>query len=358
MKNNDIVLQNYNYDMPQELIAQIPADKREESKLIVLNRQSLGISHHSFSDITKMLGANDLLVINTTKVVPARLYGKKKTGGKVELLFLNPAMQGARHRILMKPYVKHGEKIYFDDNYECVVEQTDDPANKTVLFNNDDISSLLEKHGFMPLPPYIKRKDDLAQKLSHLDRERYQTVYANEKGAIAAPTAGLHFTKEILNELKNKKVEIAEITLHVGWGTFKTIEKDDITNHKMLPEKYILDTTNADKINQALESKKRIIAVGTTTVRTLETVAMTSSVYEKNKIVKVMPCSGQTDIFIYPGHTFKLVNSMITNLHLPCSTPLIMASAFAGRDFILKAYKQAVEKKYRFFSYGDSMFII
>jgi len=358
MKNNDNLLQNYNYYVPNELIAQIPVEKRDNSKLIVLNRQSLGITHHNFSDITKMLGANDLLVINTTKVVPARLYGKKKTGGKVELLFLNPAMRGARHRVLMKPYVKHGEKIYFEDNYECVVEQTDDPSNKTVIFNNDDISPLLEKHGFMPLPPYIKRKDDLAQKLSHIDRERYQTVYADEKGAIAAPTAGLHFTKEILNELKNKKVEIAGITLHVGWGTFKTIENEDISTHKMLDEKYIIDEFNAKKINTALSSGKRIIAVGTTTVRTLESVANITGVYDGNKLSSIKASSGRTDIFIHPGYSFKIVNSMITNLHLPCSTPLIMASAFAGRNFILEAYKEAVEKKYRFFSYGDSMFII
>lgn len=358
MKNNDNLLQNYNYYVPNELIAQIPVEKRDNSKLIVLNRKEQTVKHHVFTDIVDMLGNNDCLVINTTKVVPARLYGSKKTGGKVEILFLNPTLSGREYTVLMKPYVKSGEKVYFEEGFECVVSKNENEKYKTVVFNKDNIINLLEKRGLMPLPPYIKRKNNLGAELSDFDRERYQTVYADINGAIAAPTAGLHFTNDILNKLKNKNVEIVKITLHVGWGTFKTIENEDISTHKMLDEKYIIDEYNAKKINTALASQKRIIAVGTTTVRTLESVANITGVYNGNKLSSIKASSGRTDIFIHPGYSFKIVNSMITNLHLPCSTPLIMASAFAGRNFILEAYKEAVEKKYRFFSYGDSMFII
>ena len=357
MKNNDNSLQNYNYDIPEELIAQTPAEKRENSKLIVLNRKEQTINHHNFSDIVNMLTDNDCLVINTTKVVPARLYGKKKTGGKVEILFLAPTAIGKKHTVLMKPYVKSGDIVYFEDGYECVVLNTENEKHKIVNFNKSNILVLLEKYGLMPLPPYIKRKDDLAQKLSNFDRERYQTVYANTQGAIAAPTAGLHFTKDILDKLRNKNIQIAEIILHVGWGTFKPILSDEISSHKMLPESYILDESNAKKINNAISENKRIIAVGTTTVRTLETIANIAGIYNEGKLSAIKPWNGQTDIFIYSGYNFKIVKSMITNLHLPCSTPLLMASAFAGREFILSAYKQAINCKYRFFSYGDSMFI-
>ncbi|MBQ1609878.1 MAG: S-adenosylmethionine:tRNA ribosyltransferase-isomerase, partial [Elusimicrobia bacterium] len=212
--------------------------------------------------------------------------------------------------------------------------------------------------GFMPLPPYIKRKDGLAEKFFDLDKNRYQTIYAKTAGAIAAPTAGLHFTNEILEKLKQKKVTVANVVLHVGWGTFKPILSNDIQQHKMLPEKYILDEENATKINEALKNKKRIIAVGTTSVRSMETIAnLTGSYDTNNELTGIKACSGETGIFIYPGYKFKIVKAMFTNLHLPCSTPLIMASAFAGREFILSAYQEAIKYKYRFFSYGDSMFI-
>jgi S-adenosylmethionine:tRNA ribosyltransferase-isomerase len=259
---------------------------------------------------------------------------------------------------LLKPNLKIGQKVFFEDGYECVFIGTDDNDNKTVQFNKTDIQPLLEKYGFMPLPPYIKRKDGLAEKFFDLDKTRYQTIYANTQGAIAAPTAGLHFTNEILEKLKEKKVEIAKIILHVGWGTFKPILSNDIQQHKMLPEKYILDEENALKINKAIKEKKRIIAVGTTSVRSIETIAKLTGKYDsEKKLVSIESSNGETEIFIYPGYEFKIVNAMFTNLHLPCSTPLMMASAFAGRKFILSAYKQAIEKKYRFFSYGDSMFI-
>lgn len=356
--NKDLLLSNYNYDIPQELIAQVPAEKRSNSKLIILNRKNKTVTHKNFFDIVNILSENDCLVINTTKVVPARLYGKKNTGGKVELLFLSPTQEGPRYAVLLKPNIRINHKIYFDDGYECSFVGTDETGNKIVEFNKKDIQPLLEKHGFMPLPPYIKRKDGLAEKYFDLDKTRYQTIYAKTAGAIAAPTAGLHFTNEILEQLKQKGVTIANVILHVGWGTFKPILSDNIQQHQMLPERYILDKENATKINESLKNKKRIIAVGTTSVRSLETIAgLTGKYNSDNELTSIESCSGQTGIFIYPGYKFKIVKAMFTNLHLPCSTPLMMASAFAGREFILSAYKQAIENKYRFFSYGDSMFI-
>lgn len=358
MENKDALLTNYNYEIPQELIAQVPAQKRDSSKLIILNRKDKTVEHHIFSDVVDLLHAGDCLVINTTKVIPARLYGKKQTGGKVEVMFLEPADNQTKQKVLLKPYIKTGDKIFFDNGYEATVIDNSDEKVKIIEFNKKDIFNMLDICGFMPLPPYIKRKDDLAQKMSSLDRQRYQTVYANTEGAIAAPTAGLHFTNEIIEKLKQKNVQIAEIILHVGWGTFKPIEVDKIEQHKMLPETYFVSEETAKKINTALALQNRVIAVGTTTVRTLETVANINGIKDENdNIVKISACSGQTDIFIYPGYKFKIVKAMFTNLHLPCSTPLMMASAFAGREFILSAYKQAIEKKYRFFSYGDSMFI-
>lgn len=357
-QNKDLLLSNYNYDIPQELIAQVPVEKRSDSKLIILNRKDKTIKHKNFFDIVDILTENDCLIINTTKVVPARLYGKKSTGGKVEILFLNPMQEGPKFAVLLKPNIRINHKIYFDDGYECTFTGVDENGNKIIEFNKKDIQPLLEKHGFMPLPPYIKRKDGLAEKYFDLDKARYQTIYAKTSGAIAAPTAGLHFTNEILEKLKQKGVTIANVVLHVGWGTFKPILSDNIQEHKMLPEKYILDKENAAKINEALKNKKRIIAVGTTSVRSMETIANLTGTYNSsNELTSIKDCSGQTGIFIYPGYEFKIVKAMFTNLHLPCSTPLMMASAFADREFILSAYKQAIERKYRFFSYGDSMFI-
>ncbi|MBR3627895.1 MAG: tRNA preQ1(34) S-adenosylmethionine ribosyltransferase-isomerase QueA [Elusimicrobia bacterium] len=356
--NNDLILENYNYDIPQELIAQVPIENRSDSKLIILNKKDKTIKHKNFFDIVNILNENDCLVINTTKVVPARLYGKKSTGGKVEVLFLNPMQKGPNFAVLLKPNIRVNHKIYFNDDYECTFIGLDENQNKIVKFNKEDIQPLLEKHGFMPLPPYIKRKDGLAEKFFDLDKNRYQTIYAKTSGAIAAPTAGLHFTNEILEKLKQKKVTIANVVLHVGWGTFKPILSNDIQQHKMLPERYVLDEENATKINEALKNKKRIIAVGTTSVRSLETIAdLTGTYNSNNELVSIQSCSGETEIFIYPGYKFKIVKAMFTNLHLPCSTPLMMASAFAGRSFILSAYKEAIQSKYRFFSYGDSMFI-
>lgn len=358
MTNEDNLLSNYDYDIPPELIAQVPAEQRSGSRLIILDREKQTVEHRNFSEVADMFNDNDCLVINTTKVVPARLCGHKSTGGKAELLFLEPTKSGKTHSVLLKPYIKPGQILHFENGYECIVCDCDRNGNRIVEFNKDNISDLLEKSGFMPLPPYIKRKGKEAEKMSSIDRLRYQTVYASEKGAIAAPTAGLHFTNEIIEKLKAKKVQIAKVVLHVGWGTFKPIVSDNIKDHKMLPEKYILDEENACKINKALASGKRIIAVGTTTVRSLESIAAKNGFYDSGgRLLSVESCSGQTDIFIYPGYKFKMVKAMFTNLHLPHSTPLMMVSALAGREFILKAYKEAVIRKYRFFSYGDSMFI-
>jgi S-adenosylmethionine:tRNA ribosyltransferase-isomerase len=226
-----------------------------------------------------------------------------------------------------------------------------------VRFNKSGILEFLQEHGIMPLPLYINRKGGLAQELSELDRQRYQTVYAKNLGAIAAPTAGLHFTNDILKSLKEKGVKIATLTLHVGWGTFKPIMVEELNNHNMLPEKFILDKTNAEIINFAIKNNNKIAAVGTTSVRAIEFVADKVGVLEEGKIY-IKECSGETSIFIYPGYKFKVINTLITNLHMPKSTPLMMASAFASRELMLKAYNEAVQEKYRFFSYGDSMIIL
>ncbi|AKL97932.1 tRNA preQ1(34) S-adenosylmethionine ribosyltransferase-isomerase QueA [Endomicrobium proavitum] len=349
----DKLLTNYDYDIPSELIAQKPADRRDSSRLFVVDRKSGKFRHRHFSDITAYFSEGDCLVINTTKVVPSRLFGKKATGGKVELLFLDPVAHSKEnsYKVLMKPFLETGKKVFFDNGYECEIKHKTPRGEVVVEFNKADILSFLQKQGVMPLPPYINRKEGLALQLSNFDKERYQTVYAAQQGAIAAPTAGLHFTQEILNALKDKGVKIATLTLHVGWGTFKPIVSDEIDNHKMMSEKFSIDSQNAQKINAAKKENKKIFSVGTTSTRALETLA---NIFNG----EIKEYSGETSIFIYPGYKFKIPDVLITNLHLPKSTPLMMASAFASRELMLKAYKEAVKEKYRFFSYGDSMIIL
>ena len=395
--NSDILLENYNYEIPQELIAQKPVLKRDASRLFVVDKTSQKFHHKKFSDIVDYFSAGDCIVINDTKVVPARLFGKKSSGGKVELLFLDPFQTGGQYRVLMKPFIETGKKIYFEDGYECEVKSKTPSGETIVSFSkrasepchsgldpesilslpsskcksnldsrfhgNDkietivsDIVPMLEKHGIMPLPPYIDRKNNLARELSEFDRQRYQTVYAKNDGAIAAPTAGLHFTPEILEALKNKGVNIAKLTLHVGWGTFKPIISDNLSSHKMMSEKFFIDAQNAEIINKAILENKKVAAVGTTSTRALESAAHCAGFVKDGKTL-LKEYSGETEIFIYPGYEFKIINALITNLHLPKSTPLMMASAFAGRELILKAYEEAVKEKYRFFSYGDSMLV-
>jgi len=353
---NDTLLENYDYDIPSELIAQKPAEKRHESRLFVVNRKTGKFEHKMFFDIADYFNEGDCLVINTTKVVPSRLFGKKESGGKVEFLFLDPAgigekLQDNEYKVLIKPSLETGKKVLFGDGFEAEIKEKNSSGETAVKFNKPGVEDLLEKNGIMPLPPYINRKNNLAFELADLDRNRYQTVYADVSGAIAAPTAGLHFTQDIFDKLKKKGVKIAALTLHVGWGTFKPIIKDNVSEHKMLPEKFSIDEQNAEIINSTKAAGKNVFAVGTTSCRALESLAV-----RQGKILKA--CSGETDIFIYPGYEFKIIDKLITNLHLPKSTPLMMASAFSSRELMLKAYKEAVKEKYRFFSYGDSMIIL
>ncbi|GHT53249.1 S-adenosylmethionine:tRNA ribosyltransferase-isomerase [Endomicrobiia bacterium] len=357
MTNQDSILLNYNYEIPENLIAQKPVENRQDSKLFVLDRASEKFYHRKFSDIIEYFNPGDCLIINITKVVPSRLFGKKSNGGKVELLFLDPCQQNEEYKVLLKPFLPIGKKVYFEDEYECEALSKTELGETLVKFNKSGILDFLQRHGIMPLPPYINRKSGLAQKLSDFDRQRYQTVYARNLGAIAAPTAGLHFTKNILKGLKEKNINIATLTLHVGWGTFKPITAAELNNHNMLPEKFTLDRTNAEIINSAIKNKKKVVAVGTTSVRAVESIAEEIMESPKGKAC-VRGCSGETSIFIYPGYQFKVINALVTNLHLPKSTPLMMTSAFSSRKLMLKAYNEAVQKKYRFFSYGDSMLIL
>ena len=352
----DTLLENYNYDIPAELIAQKPVENRQESRLFVVNRQTEKFEHKNFFDIADYFNEGDCLVVNTTKVVPSRLFGKKESGGKVEFLFLDPAGLGKdlpenEYKVLMKPSLEIGKKVLFPNEFSAEIKEKTASGETIVKFNKPGVEELLEKNGIMPLPPYINRKDGLAIELSEFDRNRYQTVYAASSGAIAAPTAGLHFTQEVFDKLKAKGVKIAKLTLHVGWGTFKPIIKEDVSEHKMLPERFSLDSNNAEIINSAKLAGKNVFAVGTTSCRALESLA---AVYGKT----LQAYKGETDIFIYPGYKFQIVDKLITNLHLPKSTPLMMASAFSSRELMLKAYQEAVMEKYRFFSYGDSMIIL
>ncbi len=357
MDSRDSMLKNYDYAIGQELIAQKPAEKRSDSRMLVVHKDGARFEHRKFSDIAGYFNEGDCIVINTTKVVPSRLFGKKISGGKVELLFLDPCHGGREYKVLMKPFLEAGKKVFFNEGYECIVKSRTDKGETIAEFNKPDVLSFLQKNGIMPLPPYINRKEGLSERFSEFDRKRYQTVYAQEPGAIAAPTAGLHFTDEILTGLRNKGVCIAGLTLHVGWGTFKPIVSDDLNDHKMMSEKYHIDAANAALINASVKNGKRIVSVGTTSARALESLAAETGFGEDGKIY-IKEFSGETSIFIYPGYEFKIVDALVTNLHLPKSTPLMMASAFASRELILKAYKEAVEKRYRFFSYGDSMLII
>lgn len=357
MTSHDNILSNYNYEITEDLIAQKPVENRQDSKLFVIDRASEKFYHRKFSDIIEYFNPGDCLIINTTKVVPSRLFGKKSGGGKVELLFLDPCQQSEEYKVLLKPFIALGKKVYFDGGYECEILSKTDLGETLVKFNKPGVLEFLQDHGIMPLPPYINRKGSLAQELSDFDKQRYQTIYAKNLGAIAAPTAGLHFTNNILTSLKEKGINIATLTLHVGWGTFKPITSMKLNNHNMLPEKFILNKTDAEIVNSAIKTNKKIIAVGTTSVRAIETIAGKVGFLENDKIY-VQGCSGETSIFIYPGYSFKIINTLITNLHLPKSTPLMMASAFSSRELMLKAYREAVQGKYRFFSYGDSMLIL
>ncbi len=335
----------FNYELPEELIAQTPIEKRDESRLMVLNKQQQTIEHKTFKNIIEYLEAGDVLVRNNTKVIPARLYGKKETGANVEFLLLNH-IKGDIWECIVRPGNKlHvGTKVIFGEGLLTadILEIMAGGTRKVEFHYEGIFNEILDQIGLMPLPPYIH--EELKQK------ERYQTVYAKYNGSAAAPTAGLHFTEELLKKLQEKGVVIANVTLHVGIGTFRPVKEETVEAHEMHSEHYYIKQEDADKINQAKKNGKRIIAVGTTSCRVLETVA------DENGYIQAT--EGDTQIFIYPGYSFKILDGLITNFHLPQSTLLMLVSALAGKDYIMKAYQDAVEEKYRFFSFGDAMFIM
>ena len=342
----------FDYELPQELIAQEPAEERTASRMLVVHRESGLLEHRRISDIGEYLDAGDLLVVNNTKVIPARIFGHKTaTGGAIELLLLEP-LADDRWLVLCRASrrPKTGTNLLLaNDRISAEVLAVGEEGRLEVRFScSEPLLDILEEEGEIPLPPYIKRETDDSRKTA--DRERYQTVYAQEPGAVAAPTAGLHFSSGLLQELANKGVGKAEVTLHVSIGTFRPVKVDIVTDHRMDEERYDIGCDAADSINAARNAGHRIVAVGSTSVRTLETVAA--------EYGEIKECSGRSDIFIYPPYEFRAVDVMLTNFHLPKSTLLMMVSALAGTDLIKRAYAEAVRERYRFFSYGDCMLIL
>ena len=335
----------FNYNLPEELIAQTPIQKRDESRLLVLNRETQSIEHKTFKDIVDYLKPGDCLVRNNTKVIPARLYGKKETGANIEFLLLK-RIEGDFWEVMVRPgrKLQIGTKVVFGEGLlEAEILEVLDGGNRRVKFTYDGIfNEILDQIGLMPLPPYIKEKLK--------DKDRYQTVYAKYDGSAAAPTAGLHFTEELLEKIKEKGIEIANVTLHVGIGTFRPVKVEKVEEHDMHSEHFYIKQEDVEKINKAKMNGNRVISVGTTSSRVLESIAD-----ESTGLVKAI--EGDTKIFIYPGYKFKCVDALITNFHLPESTLIMLVSALAGKDYIMKAYNEAVEQKYRFFSFGDAMFI-
>jgi S-adenosylmethionine:tRNA ribosyltransferase-isomerase len=337
----------FDFHLPEELIAQTPLEQRDASRLMVLNKETGSVKHHMFHDLLDYVQEGDCLVLNDTRVLPARLFGTKEdTGANIEVLLLKQT-QGDTWETLVKPAkrVKEGTVISFGDGrLTAVCKETSDQGGRLLEFNYEGIFyEVLEQLGEMPLPPYIKERLD--------DQERYQTVFAREQGSAAAPTAGLHFTEEMLEQLKEKGVHIAFLTLHVGLGTFRPVSVDDLEEHDMHSEFYQVSEGTAALLNSVREKGGRIISVGTTSTRTLETIAT-----EHNG--KFVASSGWTNIFIFPGYEFKAIDGMITNFHLPKSTLIMLVSALAGRENVISAYEQAVVEKYRFFSFGDAMLIL
>ena len=343
-------LSDFDYNLPKELIAQYPAEKRDESRLLVLHKDTGTIEHKIFKDIEKYLNQGDMLVLNNTKVLPAQIIGRKETGGKVEALILGighgaeSVGQKGEYEVLLKPArgCNVGSKIIFGGG-ELKAEVTRIENGRRFLnFDcNGNLEKVLDELGEMPLPPYIKRK------VIDSDTERYQTVYASKNGAVAAPTAGLHFTKSLLEDIAKKKVDVEYVTLHVGYGTFKPVSSENIIEHKMEKEYFEIENTLIGRLNN---KKGKIIAGGTTSTRVLESV--------NSPLFTPGAEKGWTDLFIYPGYKFKTVDSLLTNFHLPKTTLLMLASAFCGRELLFKAYEEAIKERYRFYSYGDAMLII
>ncbi len=328
-------LSDFDYALPKELIAQYPLKDREAARLLVVKRADNSIEHKIFKDLTAYLQKSDLLVLNDTKVLTCRLIGHKATGGKVEILLTKRKSSSTFDALIQPSRTKIGEKIFFDkDNEICGIVTN----RKEITFNPKD-ANIIYEFGQVPLPPYIKREPE------ELDKEYYQTVYAHKEGAIASPTAGLHFTPELLKKIEASGVNLAHLTLHVGLGTFKPVTADDIREHKMEPEFFQVSKTAQEKIEEARKNKSRIIAVGTTSLRALEAYAEGAK-------------EGQTTLFIYPGYKFKLVSALLTNFHLPRTTLFMLVCAFGGEKLLKQAYNEALEKKYRFYSYGDAMLIV
>jgi len=342
-------LSDFDYNLPKELIAQYPAEKRDESRLLVLHKDTGTIDHKIFKDIKEYLNPGDVLVLNNTKVLPAQIIGRKETGGKVEALILGigleaeSAGQGSEYEVLLKPArgCNAGSKIIFGDGELKAEVVRIENGRRFLKFDfNGNLEKLLDRLGEMPLPPYIKRK------VTGSDTERYKTVYASKNGAVAAPTAGLHFTKSLLEGISKKKVDVEYVTLHVGYGTFKPVQSENITEHKMEKEYFEIENAVIEKLNN---KNSKVIAVGTTSARVLESFGGWFSSQGRKD---------WTDLFIYPGYRFKTVNGLLTNFHLPKTTLLMLASAFCGRELLFKAYEEAIKEKYRFYSYGDAMLII
>ena len=335
---------DFDYDLPEELIAQTPIEKRDESRLMVLDREKQTIEHRKFKNIIEYLKPGDVLVRNNTKVIPARIYGKKETGANVEFLLLHN-IEGDIWECIVRPGNKlHiGTKVIFGDGLlkAEILDIMEGGTRKVKFYYNGIFNEILDKIGLMPLPPYIH--EELKEK------DRYQTVYAKYEGSAAAPTAGLHFTEELFEALRKKGIEIANVTLHVGIGTFRPVKEETVEEHKMHTEHFYIKKEDVEKINNAKKEGRRVIAVGTTSCRVLESIA------DENGFVK--ETEEDTGIFIYPGYKFKCIDGLITNFHLPQSTLLMLVSALAGKEYIMKAYKEAVKEKYRFFSFGDAMII-
>lgn len=336
----------YDFELPESLIAQTPLKERSASRLLTLNKETGEMEHHTFTDIIDFLNPGDTLILNDTRVIPARLFGiKEDTGAKAEVLLLHNLGED-RWETLVKPgkKLKKGAVIRFGEELSATIEEESDMGGRVIRFSYDGIfQEILDRLGQMPLPPYIKEKLE--------DKERYQTVYAKHEGSAAAPTAGLHFTKELLARIQDKGISIGFITLHVGLGTFRPMSVDVVEEHVMHAEYYSLNQETADLINETKKRGGRVIAVGTTSCRTLETVGTQLEGKE------LTASSGWTDIFMYPGYEFKVVDALITNFHLPKSTLVMLVSALAGLENIMTAYKEAVNQEYRFFNFGDSMFI-
>lgn len=332
-------LSDFDYTLPEALIAQTPLKERDQARLLVIDRKQQTIGHDIFSNLEKYLPPQSMLVVNNSKVIPARLLGKKKrSGGNVEI-FLLDKLDSHSYRVMMRPCrkIKDGDEIVFD--HSDVLATIVNKQERIVRFNKAHVTQYLKDIGHIPLPPYIKRQDN------EDDRQYYQTVYARHAGSVAAPTAGLHFTKKLIDEIKSAGHEFEQVMLHVNYATFKPVEEENVLDHQMHTEEYSVSDKTFDAIKQAKKKKRRIVAVGTTSCRTLEAVARTQRLQDR------------TDLFLYPGCSFKMVDALITNFHLPKSTLLMLVYAFGGTDLMKKAYKEAIKQKYRFYSYGDGMII-